>query len=59
MAMPISSKVGSSYSSLLLVAWSKHKGVQSGGGMMKSAEDGSGLSFPSMVLCTSGAKLDP
>jgi hypothetical protein len=57
--MPISSKVGSSYSSLPLVAWSEHKGVQPGGGMMKSAEDESGFNFPSRVLYTSRAKLDP
>jgi hypothetical protein len=58
-AMTISSKVCSSCSRILLVVWSENKGVRSDGDVMKSVEDGSGPSFPSRVLCMSGAKLDP
>jgi hypothetical protein len=58
-SLPISSKVGSSCSSLLLIVWSEHKGTQTDGGLMKWVEDGSGLSFPNKALYTSGANLDP
>jgi hypothetical protein len=58
-AILISSKVGSSCSSLLLVSWPEHNEVQPGGGVVKPEEDGSRLTFNSRVLRTSGAKLDP
>jgi hypothetical protein len=59
MAMLISSRVGSSLSSLVHIAYSEHRGAQTGGGVMKMVEHRSGLNFPSMVLSMSRAKLDP
>jgi hypothetical protein len=58
-SMPISSRVGSSLSSLIYAAWPENMGAQTGGGVMKLVEDGSELSFPSRVLNASEANSDP
>jgi hypothetical protein len=57
--MPISSRVGSSLSHLVRVAWFEHRGAQAGGGVTKLDEYGLGLSFPSRALSTSGVRSDP
>jgi hypothetical protein len=58
-AMSFSSRMGSSLSSLICITWSEHGGTQTNKGVTKSVEEGLGLSFPSRVLSTSGAKSDP
>jgi hypothetical protein len=51
--MLMSSSMSSFLSSLICIAWSDHMGEQAAGGVMKSAEDGSGLSLTSRVPSTS------